>query len=113
MPAAIPIAVDPLTPNTLYAGIIGNLGNSQQPPGLFQSVDGGENWIALNSPLDPGLFLASLTIDPQNRTLYVTGFYPNGMVSGSFRGRHGEKRGARHGGTAQRAKQGSVQTLML
>jgi photosystem II stability/assembly factor-like uncharacterized protein len=82
LPAATSIAIDPLTPSTLYAGIIGSLGNAQQPGVVFKSIDGGANWNPVHSPLEPGLFLASLTIDPQNSTLYATGFHPNGIVAG-------------------------------
>jgi hypothetical protein len=74
--------IDPLTPSTLYAGIIGSLGNAQQPAVIFKSIDGGANWNPVHSPLAPGLLLSSLTIDPQNDTLYATGFYANGGVAG-------------------------------
>jgi hypothetical protein len=82
-PTILSIAIDPLTPSTLYVGVTGNLQGSQQPAGVFKSIDGGANWIPVSSPLGPGLVLASLTIDPQNPdTLYTTGFYPNGVVAG-------------------------------
>jgi photosystem II stability/assembly factor-like uncharacterized protein len=84
-PTVRSIAIDPRTPSTLYAGVSGNLGNSQQPGGVFKSVDAGATWIAASSPLGLGLFLTSLAVDPQNpNTLYAAGYGAgaNGSVSG-------------------------------
>jgi len=59
------LAVDPLTPTTLYAGTRG---------GLFKSVDGGTNWSIFANGL-PGLPIAAFAIDPKSpSTLYVGTF---------------------------------------
>jgi photosystem II stability/assembly factor-like uncharacterized protein len=74
------MAIDPKTPSTVYAGISGNLGYSGNGPaaGIFKSVDGGANWISISPTLEPGLFTASLAIDPHDsRTIYAGGFSPN------------------------------------
>ncbi|MGH8891784.1 MAG: WD40/YVTN/BNR-like repeat-containing protein, partial [Actinomycetes bacterium] len=47
------VAIDPVSPNTLYIGT-GNLfngaGGMPKSAGLFKSVDGGRSWSRLNSP---------------------------------------------------------------
>src|SRR5205809_827340 len=56
------LAVDPVTPATLYAGTRG---------GVFQSTDGGVSWSALNTGLT-NLYVNTLAIDPQTpATLYA------------------------------------------
>src|SRR5437016_8787981 len=57
------LAIDPVTPATLYAGTYRG--------GVFKSTDGGESWSAVNTGL-PDLNVFSLAIDPQTpTTLYV------------------------------------------
>jgi len=53
--AVTAIAVDRLTPSTLYAGTAGL--------GVFKSTNGGANWVPANSGL--GLSINALAIDPQ------------------------------------------------
>src|SRR5437867_6257230 len=56
------LAIDPVTPGTLYAGTSG---------GVFKSVSAGESWSAVNTGL-PTLYVRALAIDPQTpATLYA------------------------------------------
>ena len=59
----IRLAVDPLTPSTVYLGIEGG--------GVYKSTDGGVGWVAKNTGISDATIL-SLVIDPQTpSTLYV------------------------------------------
>src|SRR5439155_13478532 len=56
------LAIDPVTPTTLYAGTRG---------GVFKSTDGGVSWSAFNTGLT-NLSVWALAIDPQRpATLYA------------------------------------------
>src|SRR5438309_6849213 len=58
------LAIDPVTPATLYAGTYRG--------GVFKSTNGGESWSAVNTGLPNGDGWFSLVIDPQTpATLYV------------------------------------------
>ncbi|MEA2204292.1 MAG: hypothetical protein QOE77_1068 [Blastocatellia bacterium] len=64
------LAIDPLTPATLYAGVDGN--------GVFKSVNGGANWAPTGSP---AVTAESLAIDPTTpTTLYFAGANSNGGI---------------------------------
>jgi photosystem II stability/assembly factor-like uncharacterized protein len=57
------LAINPLTTSVLYAGTDG---------GVFQSIDGGVTWNAVNNGLPTGVGIYSLAIDPANpSTLYA------------------------------------------
>src|SRR5262249_18190892 len=58
------LAVDPLTPTTLYAGTSGS--------GVFKSIDGGGSWSAVNAGLTNPLVTA-LAIDPQSPSILYVG----------------------------------------
>src|SRR5438445_4963299 len=59
----VALAINPVTPATLYAGTYRS--------GVFKSTDGGGSWSAVNTGL-PNLNVFSLAIDPQTpATLYV------------------------------------------
>jgi|SRR6267142_438852 len=61
--APIPaLAIDPLTPTTLYAGTYGG-------GGLFKSTDGGANWVAVGSLT----YISDLAIDPLTPTTLYAG----------------------------------------
>jgi photosystem II stability/assembly factor-like uncharacterized protein len=56
------LAIDPVSPQTVYAGTIGT---------LYKSTDGGANWSEANSGL-PTASIRALAIDPQNpQTIYA------------------------------------------
>jgi photosystem II stability/assembly factor-like uncharacterized protein len=63
------LAIDPATPNTLYAGT--------SDGGVFMSDDGGESWRAINAGLTATDVLA-LAIDPRGSNLYAA--TPSGGV---------------------------------
>ena len=50
------LAIDPLTPTTLYAGMTDD--------GLFKSTDGGENWRAVGTGLPDNISFTTFAIDP-------------------------------------------------
>ena len=57
------LAIDPQTPDTLYAGTDGG--------GVFKSTNGGTNWTAINTGLT-NTYVSALAIDPQTpETLYA------------------------------------------
>jgi hypothetical protein len=64
------IAVDPVTPTTLYTGTLGG--------GIFKSVDGAANWVIVNNGL-PSLFIISLAIDPITPTTLYAGVSGDGL----------------------------------
>jgi photosystem II stability/assembly factor-like uncharacterized protein len=74
------LAIDPLTPATLYAGQIASADDGGG--GVFKSVDGGGNWSAVNTGLSRRN-VRVLAIDPlAPATLYVGVYagYLNGVV---------------------------------
>jgi len=76
------LAIDPMTPTTIYAG------TSDGSGGVFKSTDGGISWIAANSglPCLPNFGAASLAIDPSApSTLYVAGNGVGGGACGVFK----------------------------
>ena len=59
------LAIDPMTPTTLYAGVYAEDG------GVFKTTDGGRNWNAAKTGL-PSVIILALTIDPESpTTLYA------------------------------------------
>lgn len=68
-PAAVSVlAVDPQSPDTVYAAYQTNVG-------VYKSVDGGAHWTPANSGL-PQAFLYSLIIDPSNGSTLYAGAAP-------------------------------------
>src|SRR3989442_1489791 len=71
------LAVDPVTPATLYAGTGGG--------GVFKSTDGGGGWTAANTGLcncgpDPDYsYVPALAIDPQTPTTLYAGTSGSGV----------------------------------
>ncbi len=58
------LVIDPLTPTTVYAGVLGG--------GVFKSTDAGETWNPINSGLTT-LLIRALAIDPQTPTTLYAG----------------------------------------
>jgi len=54
------LAMDPITPTTLYAGT--------QDGGISRSTDGGGHWTAINTGLPPYLSIHELVVDPASPT---------------------------------------------
>jgi photosystem II stability/assembly factor-like uncharacterized protein len=58
------LAINPQNPSTLYAATRGG--------GVFESLDGGVSWSAINNGLPPNLWVSALAINPQTpSTLYA------------------------------------------
>ncbi|HBB89167.1 MAG TPA: hypothetical protein DC047_16295, partial [Blastocatellia bacterium] len=68
------LAIDPITPSTIYAGLNG---------GLFKSVNSGNSWTAISNGLT-NLFIADIAVDPVTpSTIYVASSGGTGGVSRS------------------------------
>jgi photosystem II stability/assembly factor-like uncharacterized protein len=71
------LAIDPKTPETVYAGT--------DTGGAFKSTNGGGLWVAINSGLNnevnPGLkvWVSTLVIDPATPSILYAGSHANGM----------------------------------
>jgi hypothetical protein len=63
------LAIDPLTPSTLYAGTYG---------GVYQSTDGGGSWRAYNTGLSVR-WVTSLAFDPSTPANLYAGTYGGGV----------------------------------
>jgi photosystem II stability/assembly factor-like uncharacterized protein len=72
------VVIDPLAPETLYAGTFGG--------GVFKSINGGGNWSQVNTDLT-GTFILSLAIDPVTPTTLYAGTWGSGVFR-SERGRN-------------------------
>jgi photosystem II stability/assembly factor-like uncharacterized protein len=64
--ALVAIVVDPLNPQTVFAGSWG--------AGMFKSIDSGITWQAINQGLD-NLYINSLAIDPNQPSILYAGTY--------------------------------------
>ena len=66
------VRIDPLTPTTIYAGLVADDGHPFG--GVYKSLDGGNTWAAMNNglPNSPGIY--ALTMDPTNssRSMWVS-----------------------------------------
>src|SRR6267143_1396182 len=60
------LAIDPVTPSTLYAGAYSG--------GVFKSTDGGGSWTGVNTGLTD-FFVRTLAIDPQTPATLYAGTY--------------------------------------
>ncbi len=58
------LALDPVSPTTLYAGTLGGV--------VFRSADGGVNWTAINTGLT-NTSVNALTVDPATPTTVYAG----------------------------------------
>jgi len=70
------LAVDPITPTTVYAGLNGAVG-------VFKSIDGGGSWTPTN--LGPN-FVDALAIDPVTPTTLYAGTAVNGVLKSTDAG---------------------------
>lgn len=86
---AVPLAIDPSTPSTLYVGLSLTYSTSNpacavptMPNGIFKSTDGGATWVHASNGLDriggpatSHYSVLALAIDPSNpQVLYAGGF---------------------------------------
>jgi len=63
----VTLAIDPVTPTTLYVGL--------DLDGVFKSTDAGGSWTAINNGL-ADLSTLALLVDPVTPTTLYAGFYP-------------------------------------
>lgn len=68
------LAIDPLTPSTVYVGAGCGTGS-----GVFKSTNGGGNWTAINTGLPGWLAVSALAIDPQTTTTLYRGTEGGGI----------------------------------
>jgi hypothetical protein len=71
-PSVFALAIDPKTPDTLYAGVWNR--------GVFKSTNGGETWAPVNNGLTNTLVLA-LAIDPKTPTNLYAGTNGGGVFA--------------------------------
>jgi photosystem II stability/assembly factor-like uncharacterized protein len=71
------LAIDPVTPSTLYAGVYGG--------GVFKTTDGGWNWNAANNGLT-SVVIKSLAIDPKTPTTLYAGTGNRGIFKSTDSG---------------------------
>lgn len=72
------IAVDPLTPSTLYLGT--------WYEGVFKSTDGGASWRAINDGLpDPPIEIWALAVDPLTPSTLYAGTFDRWIPAGLFK----------------------------
>jgi hypothetical protein len=69
------LAIDPLAPNTIYAGTMNLCGCMDEPitAGVWKSADGGATWIAVNSGLPP------VTNSVEMQPIWSLVFHPNSI----------------------------------
>src|SRR5260370_15379280 len=73
-PAVTAVAVDPVTPGTIYAGSVNSVGGLAPSALLYKSIDSGETWYAADLGLPEGEVLL-LAIAP---SLPTTIYFRNG-----------------------------------
>jgi len=73
------VAIDPLTPTTLYAG--------PAEKGVYRSTDGGDHWTAVNTGFTSRT-VDSLVIDPVTPTTLYAGMYDGTVYRSTDRGDH-------------------------
>src|SRR5437879_12479954 len=74
----VALAIDPVTPATLYAGT--------DRSGVFKSTDGGESWSAVNTGLPNPKQVSVLAIDPQTSATLYAGTYGGGVFKSNTSG---------------------------
>ena len=67
--SVISLAIDPITPTTLYAGTVHS---------IYKSVNGGDSWMEVNNGLPDGL-VYSMVVDPITPTTLYAGINRNGI----------------------------------
>jgi hypothetical protein len=65
------LAIDPVTPTTLYVG----------GSGVFKSTDGGASWRAFNTGLPPTIQVNSLVINPLTPAILYAGTAGHGVFA--------------------------------
>ncbi|MCP3962230.1 MAG: hypothetical protein GY719_30685 [bacterium] len=71
------LAIDPVSPSTVYAGV-GALGSGRG--GLYKTFDSGANWAAVDADLPPSIWVTALAIDPIDAATVYCGSSISGEV---------------------------------
>ena len=81
------VRIDPLTPTTIYAGLVADDGHPFG--GVYKSLDGGNTWAAMNNglPNSPGIY--ALTMDPTNSSTIYVGIENYGVGGGVYKSTDG------------------------
>ena len=88
------LAVDPMSPGTVYAAMIVYLSDPCRSnkgcfsTQVFKTTDGGASWSAASAglPQADSSSVTSLAVDPQDSRILYAGLYgPNGAISGIFK----------------------------
>ena len=79
----VPVAIDPVTPATLYTARL-----SAEGEGVFKSTDGGAHWTASSAGLTAS-FVTALAVDPQTpNIIYAGAIGPDGLFKSTDGGVH-------------------------
>src|SRR2546425_8885657 len=72
------VRIDPVTPSTLYAGMVFE-GGHYPVGGVFKSIDGGHTWSnsSMGMPTNPNIY--SLVIDPKTPSTLYAGNFDGGV----------------------------------
>jgi photosystem II stability/assembly factor-like uncharacterized protein len=71
------LAIDPVTPTTLYAGTVEDRNHPLW--GVFKSIDSGNTWSAVNTGLPSDFGVYALAIDPVDPSTVYAGTYGYGI----------------------------------
>ncbi|HEX7254013.1 MAG TPA: hypothetical protein VF376_14115 [Thermoanaerobaculia bacterium] len=72
IPGVTAVAIDPVTPTTIYAGALNAVcGGCTPPPLVYKSIDGGETWSGADAGLPGGTVLQLVIAPSQPTTLYL------------------------------------------
>jgi hypothetical protein len=71
------LAIDPVTPTTLYAGTVEDTYHPLW--GVFKSIDSGNTWSAVNTGLPSDFGVFALAIDPLDTSTLYAGTYGYGI----------------------------------
>ena len=76
----ISLAIHPSSPDTIYAGTVGN--------GIYLSTDGGGSWASVSTDIDT-LYVATIAINPQNPQIIYAGAVGGFEATGIYKTANG------------------------
>jgi sugar lactone lactonase YvrE len=83
------IAVDPTTPDTVYAAVAAGVNSLTGNYGVWKSIDGGQNWINTTAAISTFSFYSDVQIDPINPNVIYTGIGISGNPGGVYKSMNG------------------------
>ena len=78
------IIIDPVNPNTVYAGVIGNPYGEHNERGVYKTTDGGETWNKMLYTNDSS-GIADLVMDPRNPNKLIAAMWQHRRTPFSFK----------------------------